>query len=212
MDNKNSRELILQRIKSSMEQGRNFPVPAYDKSSSVFPVPQDLLKTFTDELNAIGGNVILGDNIQELIAHFELICHQKQISKVFCIDEEIKSYLKDSSIDTTKNSKDFKEMQLGVTRCEFLVARMGTVVVTSGQPSGRRLNVFPPIHVVFAKSSQLVAFPEEALEKLNEKYNNILPSFISFITGASRTADIEKTLVMGAHGPKEIFVFIDKNA
>ena len=50
-----------------MEQGRNFPVPAYDKSSSVFPVPQDLLKTFTDELNAIGGNVILGDNIQELV-------------------------------------------------------------------------------------------------------------------------------------------------
>jgi L-lactate dehydrogenase complex protein LldG len=47
---------------------------------------------------------------------------------------------------------------------------------------------------------------------LKEKYNNEIPSMISLTTGPSRTADIEKTLVVGVHGPKEVFVFlIDKN-
>ena len=54
---------------------------------------------------------------------------------------------------------------------------------------------------------------KEGLSKLKKKYNGKLPSMISTITGPSRTADIEKTLVMGAHGPKEVYVFLidDKN-
>jgi len=49
---------------------------------------------------------------------------------------------------------------------------------------------------------------KEALQKVLEKYNGNMPSMISIATGPSRTADIEKTLVTGAHGPKEIFVFL----
>jgi L-lactate dehydrogenase complex protein LldG len=70
------------------------------------------------------------------------------------------------------------------------------------------MNVFPPIHIVIAHASQIVNYPEDALNAMQEKYGEHLPSCISTITGPSRTADIEKTLVLGAHGPKEFVVFL----
>ena len=51
----------------------------------------------------------------------------------------------------------------------------------------------------------------DALQALQEKYLGALPSLVSLISGPSRTADIEKTLVMGAHGPRELYVFIAEN-
>lgn len=211
MDSNSSREIILSKIKKSMEEGRNFPIPPHDVDSPVFPVPQDLLTTFIEELSAIGGNVVVKDCLQLLVQEFEKICKLKEIDSVFCVDPILQETLSGSSIEVNSNENSFKTMEVGVTRCEFLVSRTGTIVVSSAHPSGRRLNVFPPIHMVFAKASQLVTFPDDALNCLGEMYGKNFPSLVSFITGASRTADIEKTLVMGAHGPKELFVFIDKN-
>ena len=71
------------------------------------------------------------------------------------------------------------------------------------------LNVYPPVHIVCANLSQLVFDIEEGLKKIQDKYDKSeLPSMVSLITGPSRTADIEKTLVMGAHGPKELILFL----
>jgi L-lactate dehydrogenase complex protein LldG len=69
---------------------------------------------------------------------------------------------------------------------------------------------FHPFTFVLARVSQLVNYPEDALVGMQQKYNDKLPSLISTITGPSRTADIEKTLVLGAHGPKEFIVFLSK--
>ena len=68
-------------------------------------------------------------------------------------------------------------------------------------------NFFAEKHLVVAYASQLVPEIKDALIGMREKYNGKLPSMITQITGASRTADIEKTLVLGMHGPKEIYVF-----
>ncbi len=73
--------------------------------------------------------------------------------------------------------------------------------------SGRRLMIFPPVHIVIANASQLVTDIKDGLAGIKLKYPSILPSSITLITGPSRTADIEKTLVLGAHGPKELYVF-----
>lgn len=73
------------------------------------------------------------------------------------------------------------------------------------------MNVFPASHIVFAHTNQIVLDIKDAMRGLKEKYPNGLPSMISLITGPSRTADIEKTLVMGAHGPEELYVFLLDN-
>ncbi len=212
MDSQKSREIILNKIKGIMDQGRSFSIPGQDDKSDVFPKPADLLQVFEKELTSIGGNIIEGESKEVIFNGVKDLCLQKNIDSVYCIDPEIITDLNKYSISVKTSDEDFKTMQVGVTRCEFLVSRTGSVVISSQHPSGRRMNVFPPIHVVLAKKSQLVPFPDDALEILGEKYGNNFPSLVSFITGASRTADIEKTLIMGAHGPKKIYVFIDKNA
>jgi L-lactate dehydrogenase complex protein LldG len=62
--------------------------------------------------------------------------------------------------------------------------------------------------VVVAFTSQLVPDIKSALVQIKQRYEGRLPGMLSMITGPSRTADIEKTLVMGAHGPKALYVFL----
>ena len=73
---------------------------------------------------------------------------------------------------------------------------------------GRALSVLPPHHVVIATREQLVPDLAAAYERLAAKYAGNYPSFISFITGPSRTGDIERILVLGAHGPKKLTVLL----
>ncbi len=81
-------------------------------------------------------------------------------------------------------------------------------MVSSALATGRRLFVYPETHIVIASASQVVAELKDGLSGMKQKYAGNFPSQITVITGPSRTADIEKTLVMGAHGPKELFVLL----
>ena len=96
----------------------------------------------------------------------------------------------------------------GLTECDALVAQTGGIVVTSKTGGGRALSVLPPHHVVLASKSQLVRDLPSALALIKERHAPNFPSMISFITGPSRTGDIERILVLGAHGPKKLTVLI----
>lgn len=95
---------------------------------------------------------------------------------------------------------------VGVTECDALVAQTGTVVVTSRSAGGRALSVLPPHHLVLTRREQLVADLPAAFAMLKQKYGADFPSMISLITGPSRTGDIERILVLGAHGPKQLTI------
>ena len=96
----------------------------------------------------------------------------------------------------------------GLTECESLVAQTGSVCITGPSSGGRVLSVLPPHHIVVASRSQIVPDLTAAYEHLAAKYKDAYPSFISFITGPSRTGDIERILVLGAHGPKRLTVLL----
>jgi len=96
----------------------------------------------------------------------------------------------------------------GITECDALVAQTGSVLVTTLSAGGRALSCLPPHHVVLARKEQLVSDLPAALELLQRKYGRKYPSMISFITGPSRTGDIERILVLGAHGPKKLTILM----
>ncbi len=96
---------------------------------------------------------------------------------------------------------------VGITECDALVAQTGSVLVTNRSAGGRALSVLPPHHVVIARREQLLRDLPAAFELLKKKYDGNYPSMISFITGPSRTGDIERILVLGAHGPKKLTIF-----
>lgn len=103
---------------------------------------------------------------------------------------------------------ELERCDVGITACDLLVAQTGSVLVTSASAGGRALSVLPPHHVVLARREQLVPDLPEAFRRLQAKYGEQYPSMISFITGPSRTGDIERILVLGAHGPKHLTVLV----
>ena len=103
---------------------------------------------------------------------------------------------------------DLESCDAGVTGCEVLVAQTGGIMVSVQSAGGRALSVLPPHHVVIARASQMVPDLTAAFEHVKRKYGKAFPSFMSFITGPSRTGDIERILVLGAHGPKRLTVLL----
>jgi len=103
---------------------------------------------------------------------------------------------------------EVESCDVGITECDALIAQTGSVLVTGRSAGGRALSVLPPHHVVLARRDQLIADLPDAFALLKAKYGASYPSFISFITGPSRTGDIERILVLGAHGPKKLTIFL----
>jgi len=96
----------------------------------------------------------------------------------------------------------------GITACEALVAQTGSILVSSATCGGRALSILPHVHVVVATCDQIVATLGDALHFAQTRHAGRMPSMLSFITGPSRTGDIERILVLGAHGPKELVVIL----
>jgi L-lactate dehydrogenase complex protein LldG len=103
---------------------------------------------------------------------------------------------------------DLEQCDAAVTACDALVAQTGSVLVSSLSAGGRALSVLPPHHVVIAHRDQVVGDLATALQLARKRYAPHWPSFLSFISGPSRTGDIERILVLGAHGPKKLTIFL----
>jgi L-lactate dehydrogenase complex protein LldG len=103
---------------------------------------------------------------------------------------------------------DLESCSAAITGCDFLIAQTGSLLVSSGSAGGRALSVLPPHHVAVARVDQMVPDLATALRGAKERYAANWPSFLSFVTGPSRTGDIERILVLGAHGPKRLTVLL----
>jgi len=106
---------------------------------------------------------------------------------------------------------DPERADVGITGCDALVAQTGSILLTARSAGGRALSVLPPHHLVIARESQVIADLPAAFELLREIYGDNFPSFMTLITGPSRTGDIERIVVLGAHGPKTLTVILVKN-
>lgn len=109
-------------------------------------------------------------------------------------------------VDGGYGKAELEACDAGITECDALIAQTGSVLVTSRSAGGRALSVLPPHHVVIARREQLLADLAAAFELLKKKYAPNYPSSIALITGPSRTGDIERILVLGAHGPKKLTI------
>jgi L-lactate dehydrogenase complex protein LldG len=106
--------------------------------------------------------------------------------------------------DSGYSATELERCDAGITACDCLVAQTGTIVLTAKSAGGRALSVLPPHHVVIASEAQIVPDLLAAFELLQSRHGPDYPSFMTLITGPSRTGDIERILVLGAHGPKRL--------
>ena len=200
-----AREEILSKLKSAVHPVPDMPdfeKPVYHSIS----LPLEL--AFKENLEKINGFVHLFETEEELFSGLKEFLSSMQKDNIFCSEDEICNRLNAFGIPFQKSSDLPKNVEIGITGCEFLIAHTGSVMVSSAQKGGRQMFVYPPLHIVIAQKEQLVDYLEKAYAGIREKYKDGYPSQIALITGPSRTADIEKTLVLGAHGPRELRVFL----
>lgn len=192
----------LSKIKHALPDSPDLITPVY------FPIEEPLELVFKKNLEKVNGSVHLFSSEKELIKSLKEFLSKYQPENICCSETEIQQLFKKNKILFSGCSELPEEIEVGITGCEFLIAQTGSVLVSSAQKGGRQLFVYPPVHIVFARKEQLVETLEKAYSEILKTHTNSLPSQITLITGPSRTADIEKTLILGAHGPKEIHVFL----
>jgi L-lactate dehydrogenase complex protein LldG len=209
MEESTSKEKVLTRIRNALITKTSSPFTAVEMDTMVYYPVEDLPEiTFAEEFIKASGKFVYCQNENELLDNLNLVLDGIKDRKIFCREEKIIRYLSKTHHPFSQDENDFLETTVGITGCEFLIARLGSIMVSSHQLSGRRLHVFPEVHIVIASTSQLVTDLKQAFQEMKVRYGETLPSTITVITGPSRTADIEKTLVMGAHGPRDLYLLL----
>lgn len=207
-----AKENILRRIREALSETTPLPFSQSEGNSLLFQKPHDdLAVIFAEEFGKLQGRFAYCEHEAELAVLVKQLTVQLQILKLYFADERFEQMLRDNGLEQP-SYLSLNDCDASVTGCEFLVARTGTIVLSSALKNGRTASVYAPIHICIAYTSQLVYDTRDALLLLKEKYPGDLPSSISFASGPSRTADIEKTLVKGIHGPAEVFCILLEGA
>jgi L-lactate dehydrogenase complex protein LldG len=203
-----AKENILKKIRQALATPVPVPFPQADGKNSVFqPLQKELEVEFAENFTGLLGKFSFCLDEKELAEQLQLLVSSKKLASIYCNEDVIKDTLIKNGFNQF-TSTDLASCNASITGCELLIARTGSMLMSSAQKSGRTTSVYAPIHICIAYSNQLVYDIEEGLQILREKYSDNFPSLVTLATGPSRTADIEKTLVVGIHGPKEAYVFL----
>ena len=207
-----AREAILARIQTALNaQPVEKPFPQTEPDDVFAHSPLSKEEKYAEEFVKLGGKFVYCRDEMDMMQQLSDLADTMRWPVIHTRDKGLLHFFQEKENPLVQDAGDMSTIQVGLSYCEYLVARTGSAIMSSAQDSGRQLPVYAPIHITVAYTGQVVWDISEAITRLKEKYPKRLPSLISLTTGPSRTADIEKTLVVGVHGPKEVYVFlIDK--
>ncbi|MEJ7692105.1 lactate utilization protein [Daejeonella sp.] len=208
MKDTTSKEKMLKKIRKALLDKRDNPYPNLEDTPLYEPFTDHIDLLFAEQLTAVAGNFVFCEDDIQLIENLLLLAEEKNWRKIYCWEPKMQALLTNYEFPHYSTDTDFLNAEVGITACEAIIARNGSVLISNGNSAGRRLSIYPHVHIVIAYTSQLVLDLKDGFQILKQKYPESIPTMISNITGPSRTADIEKTLVLGAHGPKELYVFL----
>ena len=205
-----SRARILERIRTALRESS--PRLAGAEERKIFAPVTDVMERFQKECAA---------NITECIATPDMRSSARAVVDLLGALPEGEIFVQDSpalrrlapewqavrSIQWSSEGGPKESVQATITTAEALVAQTGSVLV-SASCGGRGASVVAPVHIVVASADQLVPDLDAAFALMRERNTAFQNSYVCLITGSSRTADIEKILVMGAHGPIRLIVVL----
>ena len=203
-----SKENILRKIRQALSHPVPLPFPKSEGNNSVYqPASEELEVHFAKEFTHLLGKFAFCMSEDDLVNQLRALIKTREWQNIYCVEKNLVDIVSKACTHPI-NKSNLASCDASITSCEYLIARTGSIVMSSAQQSGRTVSVYAPIHICIAFSDQLVYDIREGLQLIKEKYAHNIPSMITFATGPSRTADIEKSLVVGVHGPKEAFVFL----
>ncbi len=204
------KEKILKKVRQALTFKSKNQFTNIDLDSNIYVQPSSdlsLLEVFAQQFTSLSGEFVYCSNQFDFLDKLITLLEQRKWKHFFCWEHQLQDTLKDTGINFSHKKEQLEKVQAAITTCEALIARTGTILVSSTANS-RTLTIWPPVHIVVAKRSQLVMETKDGMQLVRNRYGKNLPSLLSYITGPSRSTNIENTLVVGAHGPTEVFVFI----
>jgi L-lactate dehydrogenase complex protein LldG len=220
-----NREVILGRIREALkiaaphpafhgDPTRTSPLPASPQKwlPPVGETLEEQIELFSRNAEGLNAAFHVCTNISEATRHVKALAATGGWKKIGLHSGELTDAvarglgLAEVRADGGYAINDLESCDAGLTECEALVAQTGSVLVSGPSAGGRALSVLPPHHVVLARRNQMVPDLGTAFQQMQEKFKDKYPSFLSFISGPSRTGDIERILVLGAHGPKKLTI------
>lgn len=208
-----AREQILARIRKGLNNG-SFPMPYPEvekETAENLYAKTDLSheEKFAEEFIKLGGKFVYCNNEQELIDAVHTLYDHNGWTEILCAEDHLMKLFNNNKLEFIRPAdRNNSTADACITGCETFVARTGSTLLSSKQHLGRIAPVYYPVHIIVAYINQVVPDISDAIDFLKKKYGTNLPSMINLNTGPSRTADIEKTLVVGVHGPKEVYCFL----
>ena len=149
-----------------------------------------LLDVFKQSLESVAGHCIITTDVTDSLKKILADLNAKRIA----------------TSDDAPNAQDIFDYDVGISSAQAAIAETGTLVLDSAHERHRLVSLVPPVHIAIINASCIVETLKDALALLQKK--EISPA-ITFITGPSRTADIELTLAIGVHGPQQLYVIVD---
>lgn len=207
MISKESKALILQNLRSvsTMERDVNESTERVFLDSQLSINQSQLQNDFIANFEMVSGEVHLVEEKGILIEKInELIQELGAQSVSFWNTKPLKSL-------EIASETDLATADIGITGADFAIADTGTLVLLSGPEQPRLTSLLPPVHIAILEKENIVLDIHALFAKLGESYEknyDELCTCISFITGPSRTADIELNLTLEVHGPGRAIVII----
>ncbi len=154
----------------------------------------EVVEVFKRNVELVDGHCVIAQNDAEVAEAVKRITEGRRIA-VSC---------------STFSKDDLFTVDVGITSAQAGIAETGTLVLDSSAERNRLVSLVPPIHIAILDASRIYLTLGETLAALQA--GEELSPAITFITGPSRTADIELTLTLGVHGPQELYVIINEGA
>lgn len=229
------RDRILKDVRLALRGKPDSTADDFAASSSPQPVrqesgipgrvaqPADLIEQFESELARIGVHYHRAPTADSAAQYIEGICLIRNAKTAVgweaeIIDEvDLKKRLKSQNIEliTELSGAEFLSTaaiaEVGISGVDYALADTGSLVLFAAKGQARSISLLPPVHIAIVRPEQLLSGLVDLFPLVYGEYkkqSGDLSSAITFITGPSRTADIELKLVVGVHGPQQLHVIL----
>ena len=226
MTSSEAREAILQSIRANLAASEGIVhiqhtiVP--DRGELILPDEAlSLVERFRERLESVGGHcdvVASEDGAAHALAGIVVDLQSRNAAKRIALSDApvlpiLARDLAADEISVCPAAAELFNYDIGITTAQAAIAETGTVILEAETERHRLVSLLPPVHIAVVYARDLVLTIGDALTRLRGAEPEQMSRAITFITGPSRTADIELTLTVGVHGPKELHVIvIDKSS
>lgn len=221
-----ARERILGQIRSVMPEDKNRQQKVEQRIKQppelIRPlISDDHLTQFREKLELGGGDLTLVEDYQQAASAITAFIKAESLPAKLRLAPALKHMAWDNRLEISYGKSDGDDL-VSVTPAFCAIAESGSVVLLSDPESPTSLNFLPDVHFVIVEASQLLPHIEDVWTKLRQHKDITrviardiargvpmdVPRAINIITGPSKTADVEQTLQIGAHGPRQLKVIL----